>query len=491
MPAQRNPQVKYTQLFINNQYVNSVSGKTFNTINPATGDVIARVQEGDKADVDKAVLSAQHAFKRNSVWRKMDASGRGRLLNKLADLLERDSDYLASLETLNNGMVYHLAHVHVQRAAEYLRYNGGLADKLHGKTIPMDGPYFAFTRLEPIGVVAAILPYNTPLSMFAWKLGQALAAGNTLIIKPAEQTPLTALHLGSLIVEAGFPAGVVNIISGFGQTAGQAIAENMVIRKVSFTGSLEVGRQIQAAAGRSNCKRVTLELGGNSPLVVFDDADLEDAVNTAQKSAFGNQGQMFSASQRIYVHENVYDQFVKKSIELASKRTVGDPFDDNTQQGPQIDDTHFNRILSYIELGQKEGAKLGFGGKRVGNKGYYIQPTVFFDATDNMKIAREQVFGPVQVFLKFRTLDEVIERCNDSNYGLAAGIFTRDIDRAHEFTQAVESGTVWVNNYYAFRAHLPFGGFKLSGNAREGGLDGLMDYLEIKSVAVKLDHKNS
>jgi len=302
---------------------------------------------------------------------------------------------------------------------------------------------------------------------------------------------LTALYFGSLIIEAGFPAGVVNIISGYEQTVGIAIAEHMAIRKVSFTGCVEFARQIESSAGRSNFKRVTLEMGGNSPLVVFDDADIDDAVETAQKASFGNEGEMFSSAQRIYVHEKIYDQFVKRSIELASKRTVGDPFDEKTEQGPQVDETHFNKVMSYIEVGQKEGAKLGFGGKRVGNKGFFIQPTVFFDATDNMKICREQIFGPVQVFLKFRTFDEVIERCNDSNYGMAAGIFTRDIERAQEFTEGVEAGVVWVNNYYAFRAHLPYGAQKMSGNALEGGLDGLMDYLHIKSVAVKESNKRS
>jgi len=376
-------------------------------------------------------------------------------------------------------------------SVKFIRYFAGYADKVHGKTIPIDGPYFGFTRLEPIGVCGAILPWNGPFALLLWKISPALATGNTIVVKPAEQTPLTALYLGSLIKEAGIPPGVVNIISGYGPTAGAAIAGHMDVNKVSFTGSTEVGKLVQSAAGLSNCKRVTLEMGGKSPLVIFDDADLDLAVNTAHFGIFFNQGEVCVASSRVFVQEGIYEEFVKKSVELALKRTVGDPFDEKTQQGAQIDKIQFDKILSYIEGGVKEGAKIQCGGKRVGNSGYFIQPTIFTDVSDNMVIAREEIFGPVMSVFKFKTLEEVIDRANDTQYGLAAGVFTKDINKALEFAQGVESGNVWINTYMAFGPQIPFGGFKMSGLGRESGEDGIHEFLEIKSVAIKLDNKIS
>jgi acyl-CoA reductase-like NAD-dependent aldehyde dehydrogenase len=489
--AIRSPQVKHSQIFINNEFVNSLSGKKFPTINPSTGEVICEVQEGDKADVDRAVAAARNAFKRNSVWRTIDASERGRLLFKLADLIYRDIDYIASLETLDNGKPFNDSVGDIKAAIDSIRYYAGWADKIHGKTIPADGQVFAFTRAEPIGVCGQIIPWNFPVFMFAWKLGPALSCGNTIVIKPAEQTPLTALYVASLVKEAGFPPGVVNVVPGYGPTAGAAISEHMDVDKVAFTGSTDIGKIIESAAGSSNCKRVTLEMGGKSPLVVFDDANLEAAVATAHIGVFLNQGQCCCASSRIFVQENIYDAFVKKATEMAAKRVVGDPYDPNTQQGPQISDIQFDKIMSLIDTGRKEGAKLQTGGQRAGSKGFFIQPTVFSDVTDNMTIAKEEIFGPVQSIFKFKTIDEVIDRCNNTRYGLAAGVFTQDLDKALQFSQQIQAGVVWVNTFLAMGPQTPFGGFKMSGFGRENGEDGLHEYLEVKSVVIKMDQKNS
>ncbi|XP_054167618.1 aldehyde dehydrogenase X, mitochondrial-like [Oppia nitens] len=476
----KNPEVKYTQLFINNEWVNSVSGKTFETVNPVTGEVITRVQEGDKADIEKAIKAARQAFALNSKWRTIDASERGRLIFKLADLLERDIDYLASLETLDNGKPFKDALWDMNAAIASLRYYAGWADKIHGKVIPADGPFLAFTRSEPIGVCGQIIPWNFPLFMMAWKIGPALTTGNVCIVKPAEQTPLSALYLASLVKEAGFPPGVVNVVPGYGPTAGAALVEHRSVDKVAFTGSTEVGRIIQASAGRSNTKRVTLEMGGKSPLVIFEDADIDAAVLTAHAGVFINQGQCCCASSRIFVHDSIYDKFVQRSVELAKKRVVGDPTDLTTQQGPQVDEEQFNKILALIDTGRKQGANLLTGGQRCGSKGYFIQPTVFSNVTDDMTIATEEIFGPVQSLFKFSTFDEVIERCNNTNYGLAAGCFTRDIDRAIRFAQQVQAGSVWINTFLALGPQTPFGGFKESGFGRENGEDGLHEYLEVK-----------
>ncbi|XP_064487759.1 aldehyde dehydrogenase, mitochondrial-like [Ornithodoros turicata] len=487
----RNPVVKYTQLFINNKFVDAVSGKTFPTYNPATGEKIADVQEGDKEDVENAVRAAKAAFARGSPWRTMDASNRGRLIHKLADLIERDVDYIASLESLNNGKPYTMSMFDVTYSVGCLRYCAGYSDKIHGKTIAMDGDNFGYTRREPIGVVGQIIPWNVPIMMLSWKIGPALATGNVVVLKPAEQTPLTALYIASLVLEAGFPPGVVNVIAGYGETAGAAISQSMDIEKVAFTGSTEVGQLIQKAAGESNCKKVSLELGGKSPLIVFPDADLDLAAQIAHEALFFNQGQVCCAATRTFVHEDIYDKFVAKSVELASKRVVGDPFDERTMQGPQIDKVQFEKILNYVAVGQREGAKLKCGGKRLGHRGYFIEPTVFSDVTDHMTIAREEIFGPVQNILKFRTTEEVIRRANETTYGLAAGIITRDLDTANTVAQALEAGSIWVNTYMAISPQAPFGGYKMSGIGREMGEDGVMEYTEVKTVVIKLPQKNS
>ncbi|XP_054166470.1 aldehyde dehydrogenase, mitochondrial-like [Oppia nitens] len=491
MAVNRNPEIKYTQIFINNEWVNSVSGKTFETINPVTGKVITRVQEGDKADIDKAVKAARLAFKRGSVWRTIDASERGRLLNRLADLIERDVDYLASLETLDNGMPYKRAVHEIRGGLGLLRYYAGWPDKVHGKVIPADGQVFAFTRVEPIGVCGQIIPWNYPLFLLAGKLGPALATGNVVVVKPAEQTPLTALYVANLVKEAGFPPGVVNVVPGYGHTAGAALSEHLDVDKIAFTGSTEVGKLIQIASGKSNGKRVTLETGGKSPLIVFDDANIDEAVVVAHETVFVNQGQTCCAATRLFVQDTIYDKFVEKSVELAKKRQLGDPYETTTQQGPQIDDKQFAKVLKLIDTGVQEGAKLLAGGKRWGTRGYYVEPTVFADVKDSHTIAKEEIFGPVQSILKFKTLDEVVDRANDTTYGLAAGAFTNDVNKALKLFQSLESGNVWINTFLAVKPQTPFGGYKQSGFGREFGEDGLHEYLEIKSVVFKVDEKNS
>jgi aldehyde dehydrogenase (NAD+) len=475
-----------TKLLIDNQWVESESGRTFATFNPATGEEIAQVAEADAADVDKAVKAARHAFEQGQ-WRKAFASERGRLLHRLADLVERNADELARLETLDNGMPLTIARwVALPLTIAVYRYYAGWADKNQGKTIPINGDYFCYTRHEPVGVVGQIIPWNFPLLMQAWKLGPALATGNTIVLKPAEQTPLTALRVGELTVEAGFPPGVVNILPGYGPTAGGAIATHMDIDKVAFTGSTEVGRLIMEAAAKSNLKRVSLELGGKSPNVVFADADMDQAIEGCHQGLFFNQGQACCAGSRLYVEEKAYDEFVEKSVARAKRRTVGDPFDANTEQGPQIDDVQFEKVMSYIDAGRREGAELLTGGDRAGDRGYFVQPTVFAGVEDEMKIAREEIFGPVMSILKFHDLDEVVQRANNTNYGLVAGVCTKDISKAHAIASSVRAGTVWVNCYDVFDAAAPFGGFKQSGMGREMGEYGLEQYTEVKTVTIKL-----
>jgi len=486
-----NPEVKFTQIFINNEWVDSVSGKTFATINPATGEEICQVSEGDKADVDLAVKAAREAFKLGSKWRTMDASQRGNLLNKLADLIEADRNYLASLESLDNGKPFTDAYyADLGLTIKCFRYYAGWADKNHGKTVPVDGNFLSYTRHEPVGVCGQIIPWNFPLLMQAWKLGPALSMGNTVVMKLAEQTPLTGLYVADLVKRAGFPAGVVNVVPGFGPTAGAAISEHEDVDKVAFTGSTEVGHIIQQAAGRTNLKRVTLELGGKSPLIVFDDADIDEAVEKAHFALFFNQGQCCCAGSRLMVQEGIYDEFVKKATERANKRTVGEPFS-GAEQGPQVDAEQQSKILGYIESGVAQGAKLNTGGARWGEKGYFVQPTVFSDVKDEMKICQEEIFGPVQVIQKFGTIDEVIERANKNAYGLAAAVFTKDVSRAIYVSNSLRAGTVWVNCYDVLEAQAPFGGYKKSGIGRELGEYALESYTEVKTVTIAIDQKNS
>jgi aldehyde dehydrogenase (NAD+) len=476
-----------TKLLIGNEWVNSQSGKTFPTVNPATGEEICQVAEADAEDVDRAARVARAAFHPKSPWRRFSAAERGRLLTKLADLIEKNASELARLESLDNGKPYAVAlAADVPLTIACYRYYAGWADKVQGRTIPINGPYFCYTRLEPVGVVGQIIPWNFPLLMQAWKLAPALATGNTVVLKPAEQTPLTALRVGELILEAGFPEGVVNILPGYGPTAGGAIARHMDIDKVAFTGSTEVGHLIMEASAKSNLKRVTLELGGKSPNIVFADADLDQAVEGSHFALFFNQGQCCCAGSRLFVEEKVYDEFVDRSVARAKRRTVGDPLDPGTEQGPQVDDAQFDKVMGYIEAGKQQGAKMLCGGDRVGDRGYFIRPTVFADVTDNMRIAQEEIFGPVMSILKFRDIDELVERANNTMYGLAAGVWTKDITKAHAAANSLRAGTVWVNCYDVFDAAAPFGGFKQSGIGRENGEYGLQQYTEVKTVTIQL-----
>ncbi len=478
--------VSATKILINNRWVDSASGKTFPVINPSTGEEICQVAEADSADVDKAVGAARAAFE-HGAWRKMAASARGGLLNRLADLIERHTDELAALESLDNGKPFGVAKaVDVAATVACYRYFAGWADKIQGRTIPIDGDFFCYTRLEPVGVVGQIIPWNFPMLMQAWKLAPALATGNTVVMKPAEQTPLSALRIGELIIEAGFPEGVVNILPGYGPTAGAAIARHLDVDKVAFTGSTEVGQLVMEAAAKSNLKRVTLELGGKSPNIVLADTDLDAAVEGAHFGLFFNHGQCCCAGSRVFVEEKIYDDFVAKSGARAKSRTVGDPFDPKTEQGPQVDSAQFDKVMGYIESGRSEGAKLVCGGERVGDRGYFIQPTVFADVQDDMKIAREEIFGPVMSIIPFRSVDEVVERANRTNYGLAAAVWTRDIQKALAISNSVRAGTVWVNCYNVLDPRAPFGGFKQSGIGRELGEYGLQQYTEVKTVTMKM-----
>jgi len=484
-PAENRVRISATKLLINNQWVPSVSGKTFGTVNPSTGEEICQIAEADSADVEKAVKAARAAFE-HGAWRKMPASQRGRLLNRLADLIEQNADELARLESLDNGKPFTIAKaVDVAATVGCFRYFAGWSDKIHGKTIPVDGDYFCYTRHEPVGVVGQIIPWNFPMLMLAWKLAPALATGNTVVMKPAEQTPLSALRIGELIVEAGFPEGVVNMLPGYGPTAGAAIANHMDVDKVAFTGSTEVGHLIMEASAKSNLKRVTLELGGKSPNIVFADTDLDEAVEGAHFGLFFNHGQCCCAGSRVFVEEKIYDQFVEKSGVRAKNRTVGDPFDPKTEQGPQVDSAQFDKVMSYIDSGRAEGAKLVCGGDRVGDQGYFIQPTVFADVQDDMKIAKEEIFGPVMSIIPFKSVDEVVSRANRTEYGLAAAVWTRDIKKAHSIADNIRAGTVWVNCYNVLDPRSPFGGFKQSGIGRELGEYGLQQYTEVKSVIIK------
>lgn len=486
-----NPELNHTQLFINNEFVDAVSGRTFDTINPATGEVTAKVAEGDKADVDIAVKAATEAFRLGSPWRTMDASRRGELLNKLADLIERDAVLLASMETLDNGKPYVMSMMaDVGLTVKCYRYFAGWADKNHGKVIPIDGNFLTYTRHEPVGVCGQIIPWNFPLLMQAWKLGPALATGNTIVMKLAEQTPLTGLYIAQLVKEAGFPEGVVNVITGFGPTAGGAIAGHPGIEKVAFTGSTEVGKIIQKEAA-DNLKRVTLELGGKSPNIILKDCNMAEAVETAHQGLFFNMGQCCCAGSRVMVEEDIYDEFLERSVERAKNRTIGNPFDMSNEQGPQVDEEQMQKILGYVKSGKAEGARLLTGGARHGDKGFFVEPTVFGDVEDDMKICREEIFGPVQAIQKVKNMDEAIERANRNNYGLAAAVFTQDLGKAIYASNSLRAGTVWVNTYNTLSNAAPFGGYKESGIGREGGEYGLENYTEVKTVTIAIPQKNS
>ncbi|HWL10110.1 MAG TPA: aldehyde dehydrogenase family protein [Planctomicrobium sp.] len=478
------PEVRRTQLFIDGKWQNSVSGETFATYHPATEEKIADVAKANAEDVNLAVMAARRAFESGD-WAKMDARDRGRLMNKLADLIETNREELAALETLDNGKPINDALGDFAMVVDVFRYYAGWADKLHGQTIPVRGNYFSYTRREPVGVVGQIIPWNFPALMVSWKWGPALAAGCTIVMKPAEQTPLSCLRMAELAQEAGIPDGVINVVTGFGDT-GAAIVRHPEVNKIAFTGSTETGQIIMREAANT-LKRVTLELGGKSPNIIFSDADIEAAIQGAEFGLFFNQGQCCCAGSRLFVEKSIHSDFVKEVVAKTRQRVTGNPFDTTTTHGPQIDGDQFNKILNYIELGKKEGADCLIGGSRHGEKGFYVEPTVFDNVTDEMAIATDEIFGPVLSVLPFNSVDEVIERGNQTTFGLAAAVWTRDIAKAHKVAAKLRAGTVWINCYDAFDAAAPFGGFKQSGIGRELGEASLANYTEWKTVTVSLD----
>jgi phenylacetaldehyde dehydrogenase len=478
------------KLLIDGKWVEAASGKTFATINPATEEKLADVAHGQAEDIDRAVRAARRAFDDDSPWRKMSASDRGRVIWRISELIEENADELAMLESLDNGKPFAVARAaDVPLAADLFRYMAGWPTKIHGLTVPISaipapGEYLAYTLREPVGVVGQIIPWNFPLLMAAWKLGPVLACGCTVVLKPAEQTPLSALRLGELLQEAGVPDGVVNIVTGFGD-AGAALAAHDDVDKVAFTGSTEVGKLIvHAAAG--NLKKVSLELGGKSPNVIYADADLETAIPGAANGIFFNHGQCCNAGSRLFIQKEVFDDVVAGVAEIGQSIKLAPGTDPDSQMGPLISDEQFEKVLGYMDSGRTAGAEAVIGGSRQGDRGYFVQPTILTNTNPDMKVVREEIFGPVVCAIPFNSPDDIVAVANDTYYGLAAGVFTRDISKAHRTAKRLRAGTVWINTYHVFDAAMPFGGYKESGWGREMGPQVLENYLETKSVVTAL-----
>lgn len=481
----KTPIITQTKLFINNEWVDPIDGGTLDTINPATGGKIATVSTAGVKDVDRAVKAARTALE-NGPWGRMDAANRGNLLFNLAALVEKHAEELSALEAFNSGKTIVDSQGDVGAVVNWLRYYGGWADKIEGKTVPVRGNFLSYTLRQPVGVVGQIIPWNFPLLMLAWKWGPALACGNTIVMKAAEQTPLTALRMCELAQEAGFPAGVINMLNGLGEVTGDAMVVHPGIDKIAFTGHVETAKIIQKRAA-DTLKRTTFELGGKSPNVIFADCDMDKAVDGAFHAIYFHCGQCCTAGSRLFVEKKIQKEFVERLAAKAKARKVGDPLDSSTEQGPQVSQEQLDKILGYVELGHKEGAKLVVGGQRKGTEGFFVEPTIFDNVTDNMSIAKDEIFGPVVSVLPFECFDEMLDRANRTQYGLAAGIWTKDINKAHLYAKGVKAGTVWVNCYHVVDTTTPFGGFKMSGQGRENGEAALDHYTESKTVTVNLD----
>jgi aldehyde dehydrogenase (NAD+) len=478
------------KLFINGQRQEAADGRTIDVVNPATGDLLTTVPDGQGCDIDRAVGAARDSFERKS-WRGMDPSKKEKILWDISEVLLKHREELAVLESMENGKtVREAGGADVDPAIDAFRYYAGWVRKIYGETIPVDGPFLNYTLREPVGVVGGIVPWNYPLQIAAWKVAPALACGCSVVLKPSEWTPLTALKLAEYCQEAGLPDGVLNVVTGYGQTAGEALALHMDVDKISFTGSIRTARRLLQASGESNLKRLSLELGGKSPNIIFPDCDMQEALKSAFWGIFANKGEICSAASRLLVHEDVYDQFVGELVTRAQKLKVGDPLDKSTQMGSQVSGRQMERILDYIKAGQAEGAKLMCGGERdtegAKSKGFFVKPTIFSEVQRDMKIAQEEIFGPVLCALKFRNAEEAVEIANCTIYGLVSAVWTRDIKLAHRMAADIKAGSVWINTYNGFDTASPFGGYKQSGFGRDLGSYALEQYTNIKSVWVAL-----